>query len=275
MSEQQADAAADVNKAKALAKAKQDQLESMRETADAKLAAHEYRREEAIETKLSKLEKQAEHAKQVRRNKGTTATEADNELIKQASEKKPEQFDMLPERMSSPSPQKSAVQVRLESQAEAAAQGSSSSAQVVADKLTKAEERKRIIEADKVAALAIHAEKVAAVQEQQKAKVAEETALRRASLDHSLQVASSRKERRLAAEAEKASVEYTKAVELSAQLKDVTGSAKKTIQTNLDDKLEKAERRRGCPCTNVSALPPCRCLLHRSNIEHTSSQCAA
>ena len=86
MSEQQADAAADVNKAKALAKAKQEQLESMRETADAKLAAHEYRREEALDIKLSKLEKQAEHAKQVRRNKGTTATEADNELLAQSQE---------------------------------------------------------------------------------------------------------------------------------------------------------------------------------------------
>ena len=160
MSEQQADAAADVNKAKALAKAKQDQLESMREIADTKLAAHDYRREEAIGNKLRKLEKQAEHAKQVRRNKGSTVTEADNELMKQVSEKKPEQFDMLPERKLSPSPQKSAVQMRLESQAEAAVQGPGTSEEIVAAKLTKAEERKRFIEADKVAALASHAEKV-------------------------------------------------------------------------------------------------------------------
>ena len=274
LSAQQSKAAADVNKAKALAKAKQDQLESMREIADTKLAAHEYRREEAIECKLSKLEKQAEHAKQVRRNKGTTMTEADNKLIEQASEKKPEQFDMLPERKPSPSPQKSAVQMRLESRAEAAAQRPGTSEDLVAEKLTKAEERKRIIEADKIAALASHAERVAAVQETQKAKVAEETALRRASLDHSLQVASARKERRLAADAEKASVEYTKAVELSAQLKDATGSAKQTIQTNLDDKLEKAERRRECPSTDFSTLSPSRCFLHESGPTHTDSQCA-
>ena len=276
MSEQQADAAADVNKAKALAKAKQDQLESMREIADTKLAAHEYRREEAIECKLSKLEKQAEHAKQVRRNKGSTVADDAwfTEALAQASEKKPEQFDMLPERKPSPSPQKSAVQMRLESRAEAAAQRPGTSEDLVAEKLTKAEERKRIIEADKIAALASHAERVAAVQETQKAKVAEETALRRASLDHSLQVASARKERRLAADAEKASVEYTKAVELSAQLKDATGSVKQTIQTNLDDKLEKAERRRECPSTDFSTLSPSRCFLHESGPTHTDSQCA-
>ena len=254
MSEQQAEAAADVHKAKTLARAKQEQLQTMRETADAKLAAHEYRREEVIESKLSKLEEQAEHAKQVRRKKGSTITAEDNEVRKQISEKKSEQFDMLPERKLSPSSRKSAIQSRLESQAEASSKSLDSPEDVISDKLTKAEERKRVLEADKVATLASHSAKVAAVQEMQKTKAEEQSALQRASLDHSLHVASARKERRLAAEAEKASEEYTKAVELSAQLKDVTGSAKKASKTNLEDKLEKAERRRECYCTSFAIM---------------------
>jgi hypothetical protein len=241
LAEQQAKAATDVLKAKARAQAKKEQLQSLRETADTKLAAHEYRREEAIESKLTKLEKQAEHAKHVRRKKGTTVTDEDSELIKKAADKKPEQFDLLPERKLSSPPRKSAVQVRLEAQAAAR---SPTSPKDITDKLIKADERKQQLQADKVAALASHAEKVASVKESQKLKEEEKTAMHRASLDQSLQVASARKEQRLAAESEKAGVDYVKAVGLSAQLKEETGSAKHDTQASLDDKLEKAERRR-------------------------------
>ena len=244
LAEQQAKAATDVLKAKARAQAKKEQLQSLRETADTKLAAHEYRREEAIESKLTKLEKQAEHAKHVRRKKGTVVTDEDawfTEALKKAADKKPEQFDLLPERKLSSPPRKSAVQVRLEAQAAAR---SPTSPKDITDKLIKADERKQQLQADKVAALASHAEKVASVKESQKLKEEEKTAMHRASLDQSLQVASARKEQRLAAESEKAGADYVKAIQLSAKKKELMGSAKKLTQGKLNGKLENAARRR-------------------------------
>ena len=239
MSSQQADAAADVFKAKALAQAKKEQTESLRETAETKLAAHEYRRDEAIESKLTKLEEQAEHAKQVRRNKGTTITDEDNALKQKAAEKKPEQFDMLPERKAS-SPHKSAVQIRLEAQAEK----DPTSPEDVDKKMSLASARKQSLQADKTAALAMHSQKVTQVQQSQKTKEEEDAVSRRATLDESLHVASARKESRLAAESEKAGVDYIKAGQLSARKKETMGSAKKESQGSLDNKLQNADRRR-------------------------------
>ena len=242
MSSQQADAAADVFKAKALAQAKKEQTESLRETAETKLAAHEYRRDEAIESKLTKLEEQAEHAKQVRRNKGTTITDEDEwfkEALRNTAEKKPEQFDMLPERKAS-SPHKSAVQIRLEAQAEK----DPTSPEDVDKKMSLASARKQSLQADKTAALAMHSQKVTQVQQSQKTKEEEDAVSRRATLDESLHVASARKESRLAAESEKAGVDYIKAGQLSARKKETMGSAKKESQGSLDNKLQNADRRR-------------------------------
>lgn len=113
MQQSSAAGAAEVAKAKALAQAKKDQLETMREIAENKIAAADSRRHELAQAKLGKLEALSEHAKQVRKTKGSTPARgmvvAEN---KKASIAAPVQFDM-PVR-SPVLPEKSPVQTRLE-----------------------------------------------------------------------------------------------------------------------------------------------------------------
>jgi hypothetical protein len=149
--------------------------------------------------------------------------------------------------MSSPSPQKSAVQVRLESQAVATAADQSAKPNDLdswKDKQIQAEERKQALQDEKVAALASHAQKVSSVKKAQKCKEETQAAERRASLDHSIEAASCRKQQRLAAGAEKAGAEYTKAMQLSAKKKETMSSTKKETQCKLTGKLQNAKARR-------------------------------
>ena len=242
LSEQQAKAAAEVSKAKQRAAAKKEAIEQQREDAETKAAAAEYRRAEAMEAKLTKLEEHAEHAKQVRRNKGSTLTE---EELKQAPKEIPEpvQFDILKRQAATPSKSPSAVQARLEARASATKSPLRTNKEWD-EKHLQASARKQKLEADKAASLAKTHEKVSEVQQQQKEKTAQTIVKSRASLNQSQHDAAERKEKLLAEEAEKAGKDYAKAVEISTMQKEVTGSAKKQTREKLDTKLQQAERRR-------------------------------
>ena len=241
LSEQQAKAAAEVSKAKQRAAAKKEAIEQQREDAETKAAAAEYRRAEAMEAKLTKLEEHAAHAKQVRRNKGSTLTE---EELKQAPKEIPEpvQFDILERQAATPNKSPSAVQARLE--ARASATKSPLRTKEWDEKHLQASARKQKLEAEKAASLAKTHEKVSEVQQQQKEKTAQTIVKSRASLNQGLHDAAERKEKLLAEEAEKAGKDYAKAVEISTMQKEVTGSAKKQTREKLDTKLQQAERRR-------------------------------
>ena len=239
--------AAEVAKAKELAQKKKDQLQSMRETANNKLAAAESRRDELAKEKLGKLEALSERAKQVRKTKGSTPGRgmavAEN---KKASAAAPMQFDM-PVR-SPVMPAKSPVQIRLEERSAAYAVvdvcDAAYDAAEIEQKEIDAAKRKQELTQAKVAAAAEKNRRIAeAAQQAREAKEESLSALEIKPTARHIEAAN-RRLSMLAEQVEKNANHFEKAKQTATAKKSESESLETDHAESLKGKLADAEMRR-------------------------------
>ena len=197
---------------------------------------------------MGKLEALAEHAKHVRKTKGSTpAASTVFAEAKKASLEEPVQFDM-PVRSPGPMPDKSPVQIRLEERTAALSVVDVCDAAYdeaeFEQKLLDAGKRKQDLTAAKVSAASEKNRKAAEMALQAREVKAATLAALEAKSVAKVEGAESRRESLLAEQVDTNAQHFQKAMLLSAKKKEVLDSAKKDTQEKLVDKMTDAESRR-------------------------------
>jgi len=208
------------------------QLQMLQQSSETKLVAAEIRRADLTEERLSKLGRERSRAKQVRRNKGSTASHSTAIAEKvTAATNKPMVFEVD---IKAPlSPMKSPVQIRLEQRAAAAMETAEAMADANVDAEAGVRRRLNLI-SEKTKALSAKNQRTSNVVKRKLSDQATETQALQAKLSARQSAADGRRGARLTAIVKKASSQFQ-------QARTIAQDKRKTVQAQTTEAKEAAE----------------------------------